>query len=39
MINNQITAHGNSSKHLGITLDVKLWWKEHAKKRPDLGAK
>ncbi len=39
-INNQIIPHENTAKYLGITLDAKLRWKAHVKKkREELGLK
>lgn len=32
-INNVLVPHENSAKYLGMTLDVKLKWKEHVKKK------
>jgi hypothetical protein len=31
---NQI-PHSNMAKYLGMTLDAKLWWKEHVKKKTE----
>lgn len=32
-INLQPVSYENTPKYLGMTLDVKLWWKEHIKKK------
>lgn len=40
MINGQIVPHANEAKYLGMTLDAKLRWKSHVKKkREQLGMK
>lgn len=35
IINHQIIPHANSAKYLGMTLDAKLKWKEHIKKKKE----
>lgn len=34
-INNKMVQHSNSAKYLGLTLDAKLRWKTHVKKKRD----
>lgn len=33
MINGNLILHSNIAKYLSMTLDVKLQWKEHIKKK------
>jgi hypothetical protein len=35
IINGTNVPYANTAKYLGMTLDAKLRWKEHIKKKPD----
>jgi len=34
-INHQVVPYENTAKYLGMTLDAKLWWKPHVKKKQE----